>query len=208
MLLFQKRFHEGLVSGAVTLTFRRWARARVRPGGRYRCHPIGVLEVDEVSEVRVSEIGEDDAARSGFDTRAALIAYMKSASDEPLRPATRVFRIALHHGGDGDRVELALSDELTTDDLQAIAARLARFDAARPWTAETLAIIEARPRVAASQLAQALGRETLPFKVDVRKLKKLGLTQSFEVGYELSPRGRAYLAATRVRSRARAKKAQ
>jgi hypothetical protein len=29
----------------------------------------------------------------------------------------------------------------------------------------------------------------------VRKLKKLGLTQSFEVGYEISPRGRAYLAA-------------
>ena len=32
-----------------------------------------------------------------------------------------------------------------------------------------------------------------PFKVDVRKLKRLGLTQSFEVGYELSPRGRALL---------------
>jgi len=26
-------------------------------------------------------------------------------------------------------------------------------------------------------------------------LKKLGLTQSFEVGYEVSPRGKAYLAA-------------
>jgi hypothetical protein len=29
----------------------------------------------------------------------------------------------------------------------------------------------------------------------VRKLKRLGLTQSFEVGHEISPRGRAYLAA-------------
>ena len=44
---------------------------------------------------------------------------------------------------------------------------------------------------------ERLGRETLPFKVDVRKLKKLGLTQSFEVGYEISPRGRAFLAAAR-----------
>ena len=56
--------------------------------------------------------------------------------------------------------------------------------------------VAAAKEVAASQLARKLGRETLPFKVDVRKLKKLGLTQSFEVGYEISPRGRAYLDAT------------
>jgi hypothetical protein len=37
-----------------------------------------------------------------------------------------------------------------------------------------------------------MGRETLPFKRDVRKLKELGLTESLEVGYRLSPRGRAY----------------
>lgn len=30
-------------------------------------------------------------------------------------------------------------------------------------------------------------------KRDVRKLKALGLTESLEVGYRLSPRGRAYL---------------
>ena len=39
-----------------------------------------------------------------------------------------------------------------------------------------------------------LGRpELAPFKVDVRKLKALGLTESLEVGYRLSPRGRAFL---------------
>ena len=56
-------------------------------------------------------------------------------------------------------------------------------------------------RVAASKLAARVGRETLPFKTDVRKLKKLGLTQSFEVGYELSPRGLAYLASGKTRRR-------
>ncbi len=39
----------------------------------------------------------------------------------------------------------------------------------------------------------SLGRETLPFKRDVRKLTELGLTRSLPVGYEISPRGRAYL---------------
>jgi hypothetical protein len=50
-------------------------------------------------------------------------------------------------------------------------------------------------RIAASKLAASLGRETLPFKEDVRKLKRLGLTQSFEVGYEVSPRGRVVMKA-------------
>ena len=48
-------------------------------------------------------------------------------------------------------------------------------------------------RLRAPDLAASLGRETLPFKRDVRKLKELGLTESLEVGYRLSPRGRAYL---------------
>jgi hypothetical protein len=195
VLLFQKRFHEGLVSGAVTLTFRRWDKPHVRVGGRYRCHPIGVLEVDRVDRIAVRRITEKDARASGFGSREELIAYIATARDQAVTDDTEVFRIELHHGGDGDRVELALEDTLTPEDIAAIAAKLTRMDAKEPWTKKTLAIIEKHPRIAASQLAQKLGRETLPFKVDVRKLKKLGLTQSFEVGYEISPRGRAYLLA-------------
>jgi hypothetical protein len=194
MLLFQKRFHEGLVSGAVTLTFRRWDKPHVRPGGRYRCHPIGVLEVDRVERISVGKITERDAKRSGFSTRAELVEYLKSArAEEKLGDATEVFRVELHHGGDGDRVELALEASLTADDVQTIATKLAKLDAKDAWTTEALGLIEKHPRIAASKLAAMVGRETLPFKENVRKLKKLGLTQSFEVGYEISPRGRAFL---------------
>ena len=59
-----------------------------------------------------------------------------------------------------------------------------------------LQTIAARPGVRAADLAASFGRETQPFKLDVRKLKNLGLTLSLEVGYRLSPRGEAYLAAT------------
>ena len=196
MLLFQKRFHAGLVSGEITLTFRRWARTHVRAGGRYRCHPIGVLEVTDVREVRVDEISEADALSTGFPTRAELLEYMAGANDAPLLASSKVFRVQLRHGGDGDRVELALEDQLSAEDIATIAAKLAKLDAKRAWTRKTLAIIAERPRVAASQLAAALGyKDKLEFKEEVRKLKKLGLTQSFEVGYEVSPRGRAFLAA-------------
>lgn len=195
MLLFQKRFHDGLVSGAVTLTFRRWPRARVRPGGRYRCHPIGVLEVTDLRQVQVAEISEADAGSSGFASRSELLDYMASASEEPMTPETFVWHVALRYGGDGDRVEGALTQELSADEVRDITARLAKLDTQTPWTRVTLRMIDAKPRVAASQLGAALGRETKAFKTDVVKLKKLGLTQSFEVGYEISPRGRAYLAA-------------
>ena len=196
MLLFKKPFWPGLESGAITLTFRRWQKPHVRPGGRYRCHPIGVLEVDAIDEVPVSAITDADAHAAGFASRESLVAYLAELGS--LDESTRVFRVALHHGGDGDRVELALADALSTDDVAAIAGKLAKLDKRSPWTQATLAIIAKRPRVAASKLAAQLGRETAPFKIDVRKLKKLGLTQSFEVGYEISPRGRAYLKSSRA----------
>ncbi|MEO6771801.1 MAG: ASCH domain-containing protein [Kofleriaceae bacterium] len=201
MLLFKKAFFAGLLDGSITLTYRRWQQPHVRPGGRYRCHPIGVLEVDRIELVTVATIRDADAVAAGFATRAALVAYLAELG--PLEAATEVYRVELHHGGDGDRVELALHDQLAAGDLAAIRARLDRLDRDEAWTRKTLAIIAKRPRIAASQLAKQLGRETLPFKVDVRKLKKLGLTQSFEVGYELSPRGRAYLAGSARRPRAK-----
>ena len=50
-------------------------------------------------------------------------------------------------------------------------------------------LIADRPHVRAPDLAASVGRETAPFKNDVRKLKALGLTISHSPGYELSPRG-------------------
>ena len=193
MLLFKKSFHDGLTSGAITLTFRRWQKPHVKARGRYRCHPIGVLLVDALELVTAKSITTADAKRAGFDSRAALIDYLSDLG--PLDETTEIWRVELHHAGDGDRVELAMEDALTEADIAAIRARLAKFDEAVRWTAKTMAIILEHPRLSASQLAKKLKRETPELKVDIRKLKKLGLTQSFEVGYEIAPRGRAYLEA-------------
>ncbi len=81
-------------------------------------------------------------------------------------------------------------------DDETIDRRLSRLDATSPtgpWTRATLDIIARCPAVRAGDLAAELGRERLPFKADVRKLKRLGLTESLDVGYRLSARGRAYL---------------
>ena len=66
VLLFQKRFHAGLVDGSITLTFRAWPRPRVKPQGRYRVHPIGVVEVTGITASDGS--GRiDGSARARFD---------------------------------------------------------------------------------------------------------------------------------------------
>ncbi|MBX3128632.1 MAG: hypothetical protein KF718_18060 [Polyangiaceae bacterium] len=195
MLLFQKRFHAGLVDGSIRLTFRRWERPRVRVGGRYRCHPIGVLRVDGVSQVVPARISEQDARAAGFTSRAELLRYLAGVSDQSLDGP--VFRVELAYDGQNDRIDLALDDRVDDEAEAQIEAALARLDARRTWTEQTLALIAANPRVRAAELAARAGRDTASFKADVVKLKRLGLTQSFEVGYELSPRGRTYLARRR-----------
>ncbi len=194
MLLFQKRFHAGLVSGAVRLTFRQWNKPLVKPGGRYRVHPIGVVEVDAVAQVALGSIGDDDARLAGFESRAEMLEFMKPVAKTKLTAATQIFRVELRHAGDGDRVSIAMEDNLTPDDVRALEQRLEKLDAKTRWTRKVLQLIDENPRVAASKLAPHLRQDTLPFKANVVKLKKLGLTQSFEVGYEISPRGRRFLA--------------
>jgi len=44
-----------------------------------------------------------------------------------------------------------------------------------------------------TELAAEAGQERRAYKLRVRRLKALGLTESLERGYRLSPRGRAYL---------------
>ena len=195
MLLFQKRFHEGLVSGAVRLTVRRWDKPRVKPGGRYRVHPIGVVEVDALAQVPLDSLTAADARAAGFAELDELLSYLAEAptSNGPLGPKSLLYKVTLHHGGDGDRVQGALETDLTAADVEDLRTRLARLDKARKWTRKVLELIRANPRIAASKLALKLKLETEPFKIDVRKLKRLGLTQSFEVGYELSPRGVKFL---------------
>ena len=71
--------------------------------------------------------------------------------------------------------------------------RLDRASSHGPWTRSTLALIADHPARRAGDLAEMVGREMPPFKLDVRKLKALGLTESLDVGYRLSPRGRVVL---------------
>jgi hypothetical protein len=188
-LLFTREVLDRIAAGEVDLAFRRWHRPQVTSGTRLRT-AVGVLEVGEVRVVTEDEVTEDDARRAGFGGRDRLLAALKQGEGR------RIHRVGLLHVGADPRVRLREEDELSAYEMDEVAGRLARIDARSrrgPWTERLLTLIAENPAVRAADLAPLVGRERLPFKADVRKLKELGLTESLETGYRLSPRGRAVL---------------
>jgi hypothetical protein len=188
-MMVPARVLAGLQAGTVDRAFRRWERPRVRAGGSQRT-AIGVIGFESVEIVDRGELREDDALRAGFDSLDALLAFVDRRSDRA------IYRIRIRLLGPDPRVELRATLP-NASELGEIQRRLDRLDGASrhgPWTREVLATIRDRPGVPAAELARAFGREKLPFKLDVRKLKELGLTESLRPGYRLSARGVSVLA--------------
>ena len=183
-MLFRQDILQGIAEGRVTLALRRWRRAPPSDGSTLRS-PVGVLCLDRVTVVDEGDITADDVRRTGM-------------SPDELRASIagegRLLRIELRLAGDDPR--LALRERLPEEgEIDAIAAKLARIDAASqaPWTTRYLQTIADQPAVVSRVLAPQVGAEVPPFKRRVRQLKELGLTESLEVGYRLSPRGRVVL---------------
>ncbi len=191
-MLFQKRFWALIQSGEMTLTFRRWKRRQVVAGNIYRT-AAGRLRVVSIAEVERRDITDGEAQRAGHDSAAALIDDLPGVDGVP------IYRIEFELVTEPDpRAVLANDADLDEEDVDEIDRRLDRLDSAAtfgPWTRSTLQTIAHHPHTRAPDLADLHGRETQPFKNDVRKLKNLGLTLSFNPGYALSPRGEAYLRA-------------
>jgi hypothetical protein len=172
-VLFSADAHPGLRSGDITLTFRAWKRPQAKAGGHHKVHGVGVLAIDDVGVVPVDDITDEDARRSGHADRAALLARFPKAGE--------VYRISFHLLEDGP-------PEPFPDD--EVRRRLARL----PWASDVLRLIRDHPGTVSTVLAAEMGRERMAFKADVRKLKALGLTESLEVGYRLTPLGERIIA--------------
>lgn len=176
---------QAIVSGRVDTAFRRWVRPTVKAGGTLTTS-AGVLAIDAVDVVALNGVEPDDLKRAGFASREAL--------DEKLgNREGSLHRIRLRYLGADPRVALRDNAALSDADAEAIGQTLSRMDGATPWVQRTLQAISQHPGQSAQELAAKLGLEKLKFKSNVRRLKSLGLTESLDVGYRLSPRGRAWL---------------
>jgi hypothetical protein len=189
MLLRRERL-EGIRDGAVSLVFRRWKRPTVKAGGRLLT-AVGELAIEAVDRVEPGSITADEAAAAGYDDLATLRAELDR------REEGSVYRIRVSWAGADPRT--ALRDEVPTGDaLVALAARVRALDRSpdgEPWSVAVLRLIRDHPATLAADLAASMGMDRDPFKRRVRRLKALGLTESLETGYRLSPRGRAVLEA-------------
>jgi hypothetical protein len=189
-VLFRKDTLARIAVGEVTVAFRRWKRPTVRVGGTLQTS-VGVLAIQTVEPLESDdEIGDEDARAAGFADAAAIVEAF------PPKPGAMLYRVRFSLAGPDPRIALRDKADLTAAEREEIARRLAGYDERAtngPWTRRTLEAIAERPETRAGDLAADLGQERLPFKANVRKLKALGLTESLETGYRLSPRGRAYL---------------
>lgn len=174
---------EGIRTGAINIQYRRWTRPRVKQGSLLRT-AVGLVRVISVDVVETGSLTPRDARAAGLETVSDIVdAFADRAGD--------LYRIGVEYAGPDPR-EALREVPVSADELPEMIARLELFDRRSrrgPWTRQTLAIIGAKPGVRAEKLASELGWEKHPFKTNVRKLKELGLTESLETGYRLSPRG-------------------
>ena len=194
---FEARLREGIERGTIALAFRRWKRCQVVAGHRYRTG-TGLVQVDAVDLVSPADIDGTQVSDAGYGSIGELLADLRGDPQAPL------YRVRLHRIDEPDpRAELAATPTVSADDLSRLTARLDRMDrlsANGPWTMAVLTQIAGNPGTVSTVLAEVLGWERQDFKLHVRRLKELGLTISLTVGYQLSPRGEAYLRHRRARS--------
>jgi len=184
-MLFKVADLHRIAAGEIRLAFRRWRKPSVAAGGTLRT-AIGVLDILEAEPVAPDQITDADAQLAGYADRASLL------GDLDRRQGGQIFRIEVRYAGEDPRLVLRKD---TSGDIAETIVALARIDAGRdgPWTLRALAVIGAHPGVVSTQLAERLELDRLVFKRRVRRLKDLGLTESLDVGYRLSPRGEAVL---------------
>jgi hypothetical protein len=199
-MLFTAATLDGLADGSVSATYRRWTTVRPRIGSRFTTR-IGVVEVTGITAVDPAALGDADAAAAGFADLTALQRWLdrsaRGARDTRRAGEGVLYRIDLAVAGPDPRVALRADDALDDDTVADLRRRLDRMDhaAEAPWTRAALDQIGRQPGVVSTVLAEALGQERFAFKTRVRRLKALGLTESLQVGYRLSPRGEAFLSA-------------
>ena len=189
-MLFTAATLRGLTEGRVSCTYRRWEVVRPKVGSRFTTS-AGVVEVTSIARADEEQLTERDADEAGFDSVADLIKWCRAKGNGDL------YRIGIALAGPDPRIELRRTNNLQAADVAALNAKLDRMDRAaeQPWTRSTLRQISRLPGVVSTELAAEVGQERRAYKLRVRRLKALGLTESLERGYRLSPRGQAYLAA-------------
>lgn len=188
-MLFKEIHLRGIKSGKVSLAFRKWQKASVKAGSLIHTS-IGLVEITEIVTVDENDITDEDALSAGFTNKNQLL---KSFT---YNNTGTIFKIYLGYHSPDPRIKLREQTELTVQqfkDLKMKLERLDKYSRQGNWTENVLLAIKDNPNLHAKGIATLTGFEKEWLKLNVRKLKNLGLTISLTTGYELSPLGKAFI---------------
>ncbi|TYR32212.1 hypothetical protein FXV77_19630 [Sphingobacterium phlebotomi] len=188
-MLFKGIHLQGIRSGEITMAFRKWQKVSVNTGSLLHTS-VGLLEIGKVEAIKENDITDKDAIRAGFTDKRQLLKSF------PHNSTGTIFKIAVRYHSADPRIKLREQTELSEQqfkDLKGQLKRLDRYSKQGDWTEKILMTIKDNPNLHAIGIAKLTGFEKEWLKLNIRKLKNLGLTISHNVGYELSPLGNEYL---------------
>ena len=100
MLTFRNEDRERVANGEITVTYRLWARSRVKARRRYETG-FGAVEVDDVQVMPAGLIPESDVSLSGCDDIAAVWASAGEHKQARVTSDTLLHRVQFRFVGDG-----------------------------------------------------------------------------------------------------------
>lgn len=188
-MLFKKKFLTLIENGEIHTAFRRWTRPSVSESGTLLT-PVGQLRIKSIDKVEYSQITDDEIVQAGYRNRKEL------DKELAFRDKGDIYKIDFNLECADPRIELRDNTKISTDEMNEIIGKLKRYDTSgkvRNWTLKVLEIVDREPGKYAIEYSTRLGYEKEWFKLNIRKLKNLGLTISLSDGYEISPRGKVVL---------------
>ncbi|NIJ54407.1 ASCH domain-containing protein [Dyadobacter arcticus] len=188
-MLFTMKHLGEIKSGKITLAFRKWKKLAVKNGSRVQTG-IGLVEISALSECNRNDISEQDAIQAGFRDSKSLLAALDKFTEGS------IYKMDVKYFSEDPRIDLREQPTMPDEEFEALKEKLTRLDQASKlgnWTIKVLRAIQENPKLRAADLAVKAKKEKEWLKLNVRKLKNLGLTISHEPGYTLSPLGEHYL---------------
>ena len=100
MVGFTEDAYPLIAAGKLTVTWRLWKYAHVKPGKSYNLGSWdgapGSICIDDVRTVRAAEITDADAREVGQPDVEALLAFCAAHTRAIVTPDTLLYRVALH----------------------------------------------------------------------------------------------------------------
>lgn len=188
-MLFKQKDLDGIKGGSISLAFRKWKKLTVSSGSLIKTS-VGLIKIISTKEISLNEITDTEAQNAGFASAQALIQLLEGQKEGA------IYKIEVAFDSENPSVEShekASLDEEEFESIKAALENLDKFSKVGKWTTKTLLVIQENPKMKAADLAVKAKKEKEWLKLNIRKLKGLGLTISHEPGYTLSPTGEEYL---------------